>query len=53
VYLAELRRLRDGGDARRSTVATAKAMGIGMILELVAGVVAVAIWFVAALLMQG
>ena len=51
VYLAELRRLRDGTAARRSTVATAKAIGIGLVLELVAGVVAVAIWFVAALAM--
>ena len=51
VYLAELRRLRDAADARRSTVATAKAIGLGMVLELVAGVVAVAIWFVAALVM--
>lgn len=49
VYAGELRRLHDGSAARRSTVATAKAIGIGLVLELVAGVVAVAIWFVAAL----
>jgi uncharacterized protein YqgC (DUF456 family) len=51
VFLAELRRLQDGAAARRSTVATAKAIGMGMVLELVAGVVAVAIWLVAALAM--
>ena len=51
VYAAELRRLKDGAAARRSTVATAKAIGIGIVLELVAGVVAVAVWLVAALAM--
>lgn len=53
VYLGERRRLGDPGDARRSTIATAKAIGVGMLLELVAGVVAFGIWFVAALLMRG
>jgi len=52
VYVGELRRLRDATAARRSTVATAKAIGIGLVLELVAGVLAVAIWFVAALAMR-
>ena len=50
VYAAELRRLRDAAAARQSTVATAKAIGIGLVLELVAGVLAVATWLVAALL---
>lgn len=46
IYLGELRRLQDGGGARRSTVTTLKAIGIGLLLELFAGVVAVAIWFI-------
>lgn len=53
VYVGELRRLRDEGAARRSTISTAKAIGIGLLLELLAGVIAVAIWFVAALVMRG
>ena len=52
VYVGELRRLHDGAAARRSTVATAKAIGIGVVLELVAGVVAVGIWLVSALVMR-
>jgi uncharacterized protein YqgC (DUF456 family) len=48
-YVGELLRLRDAAAAWRSTVATAKALGLGMLLELVAGVLAVAIWFAAAL----
>jgi uncharacterized protein YqgC (DUF456 family) len=51
-YVGELLRLRDAGAARRSTIATAKALGLGMLLELIAGVLAVAIWFSAALVMQ-
>jgi uncharacterized protein len=49
VYLGELRRLRDGRAARRSTVATAKAVGIGMLIELAAGLLAVAIWLASVL----
>lgn len=51
VYVGELRRLHDGSAARRSTLATARAIGVGLVLELVAGVVAVVIWLVAALAM--
>lgn len=52
VYVGELRRLHDGAAARRSTVATAKAIGIGLVLELVAGVAAVVLWLVCALVMR-
>jgi len=47
IYLGELRRLSDSRSAGRSTLATLKAIGIGLLIELLAGVVAVAIWFVA------
>jgi len=53
VYVGELNRLRDGRAAGRSTIATARAIGIGMILELAAGVLAVAVWLIAALAMRG
>ncbi len=52
VYIGELRRLHNGADARRSTVATAKAIGIGVLIELGAGLLAVAIWFVAAIALR-
>jgi len=46
IYVAELRRLSDSRAAGRSTWATLKAIGVGMLIELLAGLVAVAIWFV-------
>jgi uncharacterized protein YqgC (DUF456 family) len=49
-YVGELLRLRDAAAAWRSMIATGKALGLGMLLELVAGVLAVAIWLAAALL---
>lgn len=49
VYLGECQRLRDSGAAWRSTWATTKAIGVGMLLELVAGLMAVAIWLVGVL----
>lgn len=47
IFLGELRRLNDSRAAGRSTVTTLKAIGIGLAIELLAGVLAVAIWFVA------
>lgn len=44
VYLAELRRLHDGPAAGRSTWAVLKAVGIGMLVELVAAVLMVGTW---------
>src|SRR5690349_14713168 len=44
VYLAELRRLRDGAAAGRSTWAVLKAVGIGMLVELVAAVLMLGTW---------
>jgi uncharacterized protein YqgC (DUF456 family) len=49
IYLGELRRLSDGRAAWRSTVATAKAIGVGILIELAAGMVAVLIWLVSVL----
>ncbi len=49
VYLAELRRLGDAGAAWRSTRAVLVGVGIGMLVELTAGFVAVAVWVVGAL----
>ncbi len=46
IYLGEARRLSDSRAAGRSTLATLKAIGIGPLIELLAGVLAVAIWFV-------
>lgn len=46
VYLAELARLRGGRSAWRSTVAVLKAAGIGILLELLAGVLMVLTWAV-------
>lgn len=46
VYLGELNRLNDSGAAWRSTWATTKAIGVGMLIELAAGVLAVLIWVV-------
>lgn len=50
VFVAELRRLRgDRAAAWRSTWVTIKAVGLGILLELAAVLVAVAIWAVAVL----
>lgn len=49
VYFGELHRLRNGWAAWRSTVATAKAIGLGMLVELAAGLLATAIWLVSVL----
>ncbi|MBA3340076.1 MAG: DUF456 domain-containing protein [Geodermatophilaceae bacterium] len=46
IFAGELRRLPDFRAARRSTLSTLKAIGIGVLIELLAGVVAVSIWFV-------
>jgi uncharacterized protein len=44
VYLAELARLRDRRAAGRSTVTVVKAIGVGILLELAAGLLMVATW---------
>jgi 3-oxoacyl-[acyl-carrier-protein] synthase II len=44
VYLAELQRLRDGAAAGKSTWAVLKAVGIGMLVELVAAVLMLGTW---------
>jgi uncharacterized protein len=44
VYLAEARRLGPGEQARRSTVEVLKAVGLGILAELTAGVLMVATW---------
>lgn len=49
VYLGELRRLSDGKVAWRSTVVTLKAIGVGILIELAAGMLAVVIWLVSVL----
>lgn len=52
VWLGELHRLRDGRAAWRSSWATLKAIGIGLLLELAAGLVAVMIWVAGVLLLR-
>ena len=49
VWLAETVRLSDRRAGWRSTVATAKGFGLGVLLELAAGLLAVGVWAVAAL----
>jgi uncharacterized protein YqgC (DUF456 family) len=49
LYLGELRRLSDRRTAWRSTVATVKAIGLGILIELAAGMVAVGSWLVSVL----
>lgn len=46
VYLAEARRVGPGAEARRSTIEVLKAIGVGIIAELVAGVLMIAVWLV-------
>ena len=48
VYLAELQRLGDGRAAWRSTRAVLVGVGIGILVELTAGLVMVGIWGIAA-----
>jgi len=49
VYAAERGRLRDGPAAWHSTWITLRAIGFGVLIELLAGVVAVGIWAAAVL----
>jgi uncharacterized protein YqgC (DUF456 family) len=46
VYVAEARRVGGGAEARRSTVQVLKAVGLGILAELTAGVLMVATWLV-------
>jgi uncharacterized protein YqgC (DUF456 family) len=46
IYLAEYARLRTPAAARDSTLAVAKAVGVGILLELVAGVFMILTWAV-------
>ena len=46
VYLAEARRVGPGAPARDSTVAVLKAVGLGILAELTAGVLMVGTWLV-------
>ena len=44
VYVAEARRVGPGAEARRSTVEVLKAIGVGILAELTAGVLMIATW---------
>ena len=46
VYLAEAKRVGPGSQARRSTIEVLKAVGIGILAELTAGVLMIATWLV-------
>jgi uncharacterized protein YqgC (DUF456 family) len=50
VYLAEVRRVGPGAEARRSTVEVLKAIGVGVLAELTAGVLMIATWLVGLIL---
>jgi len=50
VYLAELSRLGDRSLAWRSTRAVLRAVGIGVLIELTAGVAAILVWLLGVLL---
>ena len=50
VYGAELLRLRDSSAARTSTWATVKGIGLGIVLQLLAGSLAVAVWLIGAVI---
>ena len=49
VYVAERLRLRDGRAARATTLATLRGIGVGIAVQLVAGVAMIGIWLVAAI----
>ena len=49
IFLAEAVRLRDASAARATTVATLRGVGVGIAIQLAAGVVMMGIWFVAAI----
>ena len=53
VFLAELQRLQDRRPAWASTWVTLKGIGLGMLLELVAGLLAVMVWGAGAWLSRG
>jgi uncharacterized protein YqgC (DUF456 family) len=46
VYLAEARRSNDRAEAWRSTLQVLKAVGLGMLAELTAGVLMVGTWLI-------
>lgn len=46
VYVAEARRAGSGAEARRSTVRVLQAIGLGILVELTAGVLMVGTWLV-------
>ena len=48
VYVAETLRLRDGRAARATTLATLRGVGVGILIQLVAGVAMIGIWLVGA-----
>ena len=50
VYVAETLRLRDGRAARATTLVTLRGVGVGILIQLVAGVAMIGIWLVAAIL---
>ena len=52
VYVGEARRSGDRGEAWRSTVRVLKAVGLGVLAELTAGVLMVAAWLVGVLLVR-
>jgi uncharacterized protein YqgC (DUF456 family) len=46
IYLSELHRLRDAGQAWPATVHALKAVGLGIVIELAACLLATAVWIV-------
>ena len=50
IYAAELARLHDGRAARATTVATLRGVGVGIAIQLAAGVVMIGVWLAAVLL---
>jgi uncharacterized protein YqgC (DUF456 family) len=49
LYLAEQRRLGSGTEARRSVTAVVRAYGVGVVVELVLGLLMIIVWLVGAL----